>query len=111
MKAMELSGLMALRDGLEDAATSAVADVCEQVRAESAGLCPVKSGRLRDSIALDVQANGGSVKGKVSASADYAAKVELGSYAQAPKPFLAPAFSLHAPSLAQTLARKLKELL
>ena len=55
-------------------------------------LAPVQTGRLRDSIGCAVMRDGGEVKGRVSASAEYAARVELGDAQHPPAPFLYPAF-------------------
>lgn len=101
---MNLDGLERLRGGLAEAAFSAVEGVCGRIRDESAALCPVESGALRGSIRAETVMNGALVCGTVTAGEDYAAAVELGTYRQAAKPFLAPAFALHADGVISALS-------
>ena len=69
-----------LQSACEDARDTAAREIADAARQR----CTVKTGRLRDSIA----AREGGV---VSATAPYAAAVELGTYRRAATPFLAPA--------------------
>ena len=79
---MPESLLAAARDALEPELLAVAQD--------ARTLCPVQSGRLRESISVRMQEEGAS--GEVVASAPYAAIVELGSAAGAARPFLYPAF-------------------
>ena len=83
-----LSGLMP--ESLLAAARDALVPELLAVAQDARTLCPVQSGRLRESISVRMQEEGAS--GEVVASAPYAAIVELGSAAGAARPFLYPAF-------------------
>ena len=108
---MGIDGLNRLRDGLMGACARAVKGVCEDIRAEGAALCPVDTGELKRSIACETLAEDGVARGAVKTGARYAAKVELGSVRQPAKPFLHPAFSLHAAELAGRVAQELNGLM
>ena len=73
----------------------------------AAGLAPVRSGRLRDS--LRVEAAGGGAA--VVSDCDYAPFVELGSRAAPPRPFLYPAARDAAPRYAELAAGEVRRAL
>ena len=83
-----LSGLMP--ESLLAAARDALEPELLAVAQDARTLCPVQSGRLRESIGVRMQEEGAA--GEVVASAPYAAIVELGSAARPARPFLYPAF-------------------
>ncbi len=98
--------LAALSDGLATACEDAAADVARQIAQRARENCPAQSGRLRQSIAAHTD-------GTVTASAPYAAAVELGTYRRAASPFLAPALRASAQDVqrlsAQAVLSALKE--
>ncbi len=105
------NALQALRAGLPAAIEGAVSEVCSRIRDDGAELCPVQSGALKASIRAETFADGGGASGIVSAGAPYAAAVELGTWAQPPKPYLEPAFALHSGELAAELASAVRALI
>lgn len=66
---------------------AAVSAAAQRVAENARGLCPVDTGRLKNSIAVSVGENGA----QVSAGTDYAAYVEFGTSRAAAQPFLVPA--------------------
>ena len=95
-----LSGLMP--ESLLAAARDALASELSAVAQDARTLCPVQSGRLRESIGVRMQEEGAS--GEVVANAPYAAIVEMGSAARAARPFLYPAFMARRTELAGRVA-------
>lgn len=80
-------GLARVADILEGSMESIILSAGESVKSSAQGLCPVDTGRLRESI--DVRTDGN--KAIISANTDYAAYVEFGTSKMPPKPFLVPA--------------------
>ena len=80
------------------AAGEAVADAARE-------LCPVDTGRLRDSIAVSADNNGA----EISADTDYAAYVEFGTWKSAAQPFFVPALLNSADKIAAAAARAIGE--
>ena len=76
-----LSCLRSLGEGLD------LAPAAELVADTARALCPVDTGYLRSTIKAEVRGN----TAVISASAPYAAYVELGTLKQSPQPFLLPA--------------------
>lgn len=72
---------------IEGASSEMLHQVGKEVAADARRLCPVDTGRLRDSIDYDV--TGDTVR--ISASAPYARFVEEGTSTQKAQPFLRPA--------------------
>ena len=90
-----------MRAAAEAAVTDCAAAIAEQARAD----CPVETGRLRDSIGVEVLVNEADdmIEARVYAAAPYAAAVELGSGKHAPRPFLLPAWERVGPTLVRAL--------
>jgi len=88
---------------LQAAVAECAREVAEQARAD----CPVKSGRLRESIGSEVRIDEvtGVIEARVYADAPYAAAVELGSGRRAPRPFLFPALETQGLDLPRRLSR------
>lgn len=63
-------------------------EIAEEIRDEAKTICPVKTGRLQDSIEVKEESEGKFV---VQATAHYAAAVEFGTSEQEANPFLRPA--------------------
>lgn len=79
-----LSGIV---DMLENNMQSIVLSAAEQVKNSAKSLCPVDTGRLRDSISVNAEGS----TAVVSANTDYAAYVEFGTSKMPPQPYLVPA--------------------
>ena len=80
-------------------------DECGQTAENRAkDLCPVESGRLRDSIGHAVEGNTVAI----GANTDYAVVVELGGAGRPPKPYLRPAVEESAGEFSQILERALR---
>jgi hypothetical protein len=97
-----------LREQARAEAEVAVMECAEAVAAQARADCPVKSGRLRDSIRVEmVRGDGGDVvAARVVADAPYAAEVELG-LGQAPQPFLGSSWERLGPMVLRELLRRL----
>jgi len=93
-----------LRDEICAAVQAAVAECAEAVAEQARADCPVASGRLRDSIRVEMARNDTDaiVEARVIADAPYAAEVELG-LGQAPQPFLWPSWERLGPSVLRAL--------
>ena len=77
----------------------------EAVADEARAMCPVDTGRLRDSIAVSAGEDGA----QISANTDYAAYVEFGTYKMAAQPFLVPALLNSAGKIAAAAANAIGE--
>jgi HK97 gp10 family phage protein len=71
----------------EELVNSAVLSAAQSVRDKAKSLCPVDTGRLRDSIEADAD----GCRAEISANTDYASYVEFGTSKSAPQPYLVPA--------------------
>jgi len=91
----------AIRDGVEAAVAECAETIAEQARED----CPAASGRLRESIGVEMRVDPGSgmIEARVSADTPYAAAVELGSGKTPPRPFLFPALERLGPILVRAL--------
>lgn len=79
----------------------------EAVANEARAMCPVDTGRLKDSITVSAGADGA----QISADTDYAAYVEFGTYKMAAQPFLVPALLNSADKIAAAAANAIGEML
>jgi len=71
---------------------AAVEEAAALVEARAKELCPVRTGRLRDSIRAEVAAMAGDVlRAEVGTDVAYASAVEMGAGRAAAQPFLLPA--------------------
>lgn len=80
-----------LRGGLCEAAAAGLAAGLEAMAETARENAPVKSGRLRESIGSEAQADGAGASGALYAGTPYAALVELGGASAPAQPFLYPA--------------------
>jgi HK97 gp10 family phage protein len=96
-----------IRAAVEAAVAECAAAIAEQARAD----CPVRSGRLRESISVEVATDpaGAVIEGRVFADAPYAAVVELGTGKSAPQPFLFPALERLGPIMLRELLRMMAQ--
>ncbi|HUT74996.1 MAG TPA: HK97 gp10 family phage protein [Armatimonadota bacterium] len=96
-------GLARAQAGMRAAVEDALLECAEAIAEEARADCPVRSGRLRASIGVEVcrAPEDGIIEARVSASAPYAAAVELGLGKVAPRPFLFPALERWGPALAR----------
>ena len=79
----------------------------EAVADEARAMCPVDTGRLRVSIAV----NSGEDGAEITANTDYAAYVEFGTWKMAAQPFLVPALINSADKIAAAAARAIGEMI
>lgn len=68
-------------------------------------LAPVDTGYLRSSITGDTEVGGQTVRGEVTAGANYAIYVEKGTSRMAAQPFMRPAQQQHEPAWLAALAQ------
>lgn len=97
-----------LRKDLRARAERVLTENALAVASIAAQLCPVDTGNLRASIAVETYAGhraGYGVAKAVVAGAPYAAFVEFGTSRSAAQPFLTPAFEAVRPRLEKQLAR------
>ena len=86
---MTIPGLQAR---IEAELASAIEEAAGLVEARAKDLCPVRTGRLRDSIRAAVAEIAGDVlRAEVGTDVPYAAAVEMGTRRAAAQPFLLPA--------------------
>ncbi len=97
------AALAAAREHIRAGAQAAVSECAETIADQARADCPVASGRLRESIGVEVCADGDVIEAQVAASAPYAAAVELGSRRSPPRPFLFPALEAQGARLVQML--------
>ena len=102
---MRLEGLGA---AIQKAAADAVTEACGEVRDRARSLCPVESGTLKESIAMETGQEEGGAWGRVYAGADYGVLVELGTCKQSSKPFLQPAFAQIKGTVAAGIAKAIR---
>ena len=96
---IEVQGLKELQEALKDfgdhwdeIAHEALTPGLAALESEAKKLAPVDTGRLRASIASEVQRGAGSeIIGKVGSNVEYASYQEYGTRYQSGKPFLTPA--------------------
>ena len=91
----------AIAAALQEAAAEAVAQTAEELVADARARAPVKTGRLRDSIAIVEQTDQRAV---VEVAAPYAALVEFGGVSRTATPFWTPATELARRNLEKNLA-------
>lgn len=103
MFTLQINGLDELKDAFAQASDDlaeqvqqAIADVAQKIVDTAKQNCPVKTGRLRDSIAAEISDDGMSAT--ITADVPYAAYVEYGPHG---KPFLNPAFEQEKQSFSQ----------
>lgn len=84
---------------LQKAKEAALTQCGQLAEAHARELCPVDTGRLRDSIHYEVTEEGMTL----AAYAPYAEYVELGTHRTAPQPFLRPAMEQYAGELEQAI--------
>jgi HK97 gp10 family phage protein len=105
MFSIQITGLDKLQDVFAQASDNlaqqvqqAIADTVQHIAEAAKQNCPVKTGKLRDSIAAEISDDGMSAT--ITADVPYAAYVEYGPDG---KPFLNPAYEECAPQLIDTL--------
>jgi HK97 gp10 family phage protein len=76
-----------------------------KVQAGAKVRCPVDTGRLRNSIAVEIQDEG--LSALVGTNVEYAPFVEFGTSRQRPQPYLFPAYEEEHPQFVERLRREL----
>lgn len=72
--------------------------------------CPVRTGRLRDSINSRIEEKGNDeITGIVSTDVEYASYVEYGTSKMSAKPYMTPAFNEHKDDIDDFFMEKLKQ--
>jgi HK97 gp10 family phage protein len=94
----------AARDELRRGLKREVVRAVTECQAEARARCPVDSGRLRNSIALDVREEPGRTVGTVGTSVHYARHVEHGTRRMHARPFMFPAFELAVANFRRRIA-------
>lgn len=82
---------------------AAIAEAAINIQRMAKEACPVKTGRLRSSIAIRFDASGFAAE--VGTNVHYAPAVEFGGMRRAPKPFLFPAFERERPRFQSAIKR------
>ena len=85
-------------DDLVEQVQEAIAEASQQIVELAKDNCPVKTGRLRDSIAAEISDDG--MSSTITADVPYAPYIEYGPHA---KPFLNPAFEEISPQFISML--------
>lgn len=88
-------------------AAVAVRKTAKDIEGTAKNLAPVDTGNLRSSIKTsDLRStSASSPEAEISASAEYAVYVELGTSRMAPQPFMGPAATAHEPSFLQAMGQ------
>lgn len=92
------------------AAAEAVLANLQAILADAQELCPVNTGNLRDSLAIDFQPTSSGASGSVYTNVYYAEYVEFGTVHMAAEPFLTPAFEANSPMLMDDFEELIQEL-
>jgi len=98
-------GLARVGEKIRAAVEAAVAECAETIAEQAREDCPAASGRLRESIGVEMRVDPGPgvIAARVFAAAPYAAAVELGMGKTPPRPFLFPALERLGPVLGRAL--------
>ncbi len=105
--------LAAITDSVAQNLAAAVAEEADALQAEAKRRCPADSGALKDSIRVEMRAQGAEFEATVGSKLAYATSVELGTLRRPPAPYLAPAANARSAAIAerikQAVRRALKE--
>lgn len=93
-------------DGINDAVLRALAQIGMAAEGYAKDLCPVDTGRLRNSITHTVDEENGVAY--IGSNVEYAPYVELGTEKQAAQPFLKPAATDHGKTYRNIMEEELK---
>lgn len=84
--------IKSLLKDIDKVAEEAVKESCTDIKEDAKRLCPVDSGRLRDSISDSYESKSNEHTGYVYTDVPYAPYVEHGTLTKAPNPFMYPAY-------------------
>lgn len=84
--------IKSLLKDIDKVAEEAVKESCTDIKEDAKRLCPVDSGRLRDSISDSYESKSNEYTGYVYTDVPYAPYVEHGTLTKAPNPFMYPAY-------------------
>ena len=93
-----------LRRAMQKAVVRAAVDIENDARKD----VPVLTGKLRDSITVDIVQEGNDTLINSYTTAGYGGYIELGTYKMRPRPFLGPAVRKHSEKLAENIAEILR---
>lgn len=87
-------------------AAAVVRNTAYDIERDAKQLCPVRSGRLRDSISTSIEGDGrfASIQAEIGPTVPYALEVEYGTSEQPPEPFMRPALSQNEPSFVRAMS-------
>lgn len=100
------SHLGEFQDALESQIEQALSSIGLTAETYAKAACPVDTGRLRNSIAHEVETGGKSVV--IGTNVEYAAYVELGTSRMGARPYLKPAAENHSGEYRQIVESALK---
>jgi len=100
--------LRGMSETAETAVEKAIYKGALMIEADAKRNCPVKSGKLRNSIAAKFYKNGGSPYATVGTDVEYAPYVEFGTRFQKPQPYLGPAFNANAGRIREMIEEAVK---
>lgn len=80
-----------MKMGNEAQVKRAFTQACMYIKSQAKLLCPVDTGRLRQSIAYKVTMSDGAIKGEIGTNVEYAEYIEFGTSKMVAQPFLYPA--------------------
>jgi HK97 gp10 family phage protein len=113
MSNSNIEGLEAFLRSIENLSTEIegnistfVGETAYSIERDAKLLCPVDTGRLRQSITTTY--NAGSFKAQVGTNVDYSESVEFGTIRQRPQPYMFPAFIKWKPKFLDGLKDILK---
>lgn len=91
---------------IENEVSAFIGQTAYKIERDAKLLCPVDTGRLRQSI--HTQYNNGELKAKVGTNMEYSASVEWGTFRQHAQPYMIPAFTKWKPKFIDGLKDILK---
>lgn len=99
-----LNDFEGLTSELQSAINLAITANAEAILEDAQALCPVRTGALRDSIAIEYENDGDILTANIGTDMYYGPYVEFGTRYMEAEPFLFPAFEQNAPELGADIA-------
>lgn len=95
-----------LRKQVETKVDVGMQKACTVVRNDAARICPVDTGRLRSSLAYEIETKGKEIIGRIGTNVEYSIFVEYGTSRMAAQPYLRPALEKNKGRIRRLLAGK-----